>query len=575
MNIKKENQAKKVKPAQYAIDLINCAIIIQSSYLSTNKGRLRHLQEEDEKQTLSTLFEEAHNLFVDNIYDMETDYMNYLDTTGAIFYQAWKNNEAGLKNYADKSLQFGFTEIDLAKCENIESKYVNFESSFNSTILSLHSNSIKTYYFSSIDQDKNEFDISTCDEYGIGFYIKNIPNETKFRTYIKNGIDIYNPNDPVFTESCFISKNYEFDMTQKYRRTQVFDNKTFAAEGCDYYILNQVNNKVYFNCSDSMPNNYSIINYSFEQNGTDFDKIEDLAIKCAGKIDNYFSNYAFWLFSILLLALLVFDIVFGILTKTTGINDKYLENEQDENDNNDNEKNNVDTEQKNLKDNSSKSVSPREIDISLKTKSFSEIFKSNLKELHPILSLFYNSFVTPILFTSWIFVFNILTIFGFIAIYLTENQIEERIYSTDRRKFYYSISKEYLQIIYSIATSIGFTLIIRSISLVTYLQKEEVIKKYIKTKDKSKVVQDFAKSMLVRRIILGIFMLALTVFLFYYSTVFCGIYIHTQSGWFYSGIWSLLILWLVLNNLYIFIITIIEKRGCLKCSYYMKRLYPF
>ena len=118
-------------------------------------------------------------------------------------------------------------------------------------------------------------------------------------------------------------------------------------------------------------------------------------------------------------------------------------------------------------------------------------------------------------------------------------------------------------------------MIIRSISLVTYLQKEEVIKKYIKAKDKSKVVQDFAKSMLVRRIILGIFMLALTVFLFYYSTVFCGIYIHTQSGWFYSGIWSLLILWLVLNNLYIFIITIIEKGGCLKCSYYMKRLYPF
>lgn len=500
--------------------------------------------------------------------------MNYLDSTGGIFYQAWKNNEVGLKNYKDKSLQIEFNEIDLEKCKNFEGKLINFESYFNPSILSFDSNSIKSNYFSSFDQDKNEFNISRCEGYGISFYVNSIPNEEKFKTYFKNGIDIYNPNDPMFTDLCFISKNNEFDMSLKYRRTNIFENKTFTAEGCDYYNLNPVNSRIYFNCNNSMPMSYSMINYSFEKNEKDFDKIQDVAIKCAGKIDNYFSNYGFLLFLIMILALLLFDIIFVILTKTIELNDKYLENVKKEKNNN-NEKKNIDTEQNVLKDNPSKSVQPKEIVVSLKTKSFCEIFISNLKELHPILSLFYNSFVTPILITSWIFVFNILTVFGFIAVYLTEDDIEERIYSTNRSKFYYSISKEYQQIIYSILTSIGFALIIRAISVVTYLQKEEVIKEYLKEKDKNKIVKDFEKSMLVRRIIIAIFMLALTVFLFYYSTVFCGIYIHTQSGWFYSGIWSLLILWIVLNNIYIFIISLIEKGGSLKCSYYMKRFYPF
>ena len=79
-----------------------------------------------------------------------------------------------------------------------------------------------------------------------------------------------------------------------------------------------------------------------------------------------------------------------------------------------------------------------------------------------------------------------------------------------------------------------------------------------------------------RRIISGIFMLALIVFFFYYCVVFCGIYIKTQYGWFYSGIWSLLFNWVIFAPFYILIISLVEnKTDKASCVYYMKRLFIF
>lgn len=433
---------------------------------------------------------------------------------------------------------------------------------------------MKSFYFSSLDKNKNEFNISQCKQYSVGYHIYSIPNEYLYSVQINKGVDIYNPKDPTFVEPCFVSKNFDFDLTQKYRKSIIFGNKTFIAEGCEYQIFNYAQLMVFFNCPQgtSIPLNYSIIDYFLEKEDQDFDKVENLAIKCAGKVNNFVSNYAFWLFLMLLLAVIIFDIVFSILIKMKVIQDKILEKEEITNDC---EKNNVNTEERSINVKFPQFASPKEVKITLKTKTFCETFLSNLKELHPILSLVYNSFLTPVLFTSGIFIFNIFNIFGFNAVYFTEKQVEDRIYATNREKFIYPMSKEYLKIIYSIITSIGLIVVVRAISLVTLFQKENVIKEYAKAVDKIKIIQDFSKSQLMKRVIAGIIMIGLSTFLFYYSTVFCGMYIHTQSGWFNSGVWSLLIVWVVLSNFYIFVITVIETIGCVKCSYYMKRLFFF
>ena len=39
-------------------------------------------------------------------------------------------------------------------------------------------------------------------------------NSELYQYYGNKGIDIYNPNDTAFTDSCFISDNFKYDLTQ-------------------------------------------------------------------------------------------------------------------------------------------------------------------------------------------------------------------------------------------------------------------------------------------------------------------------------------------------------------------------
>ena len=170
-------------------------------------------------------------------------------------------------------------------------------------------------------------------------------------------------------------------------------------------------------------------------------------------------------------------------------------------------------------------------------------------------------------------------LFGFNALYFNETMIEDRITNKSRNDFVYPMKTEFEKIMASIATSIALTIIVKAIILVTLSQKTDLSNKLYSAKsneEKQRILNIFSKSYLARRIISGIFMLALIVFFFYYCVVFCGIYIKTQYGWFYSGIWSLFFNWIVFAPFYILIISLIENNsGNTPCVYYMKRLFIF
>jgi hypothetical protein len=75
-------------------------------------------------------------------------------------------------------------------------------------------------------------------------------------------------------------------------------------------------------------------------------------------------------------------------------------------------------------------------------------------------------------------------------------------------------------------------------------------------------------------------MLLLNVFFFVYCVVFCGVYVNTQYGWFYSGLWSLFFIWGVFSFVYIVIISLIQYLGqqntkIQKVVNYMKELFIF
>ena len=187
--------------------------------------------------------------------------------------------------------------------------------------------------------------------------------------------------------------------------------------------------------------------------------------------------------------------------------------------------------------------------------------------------------VVPPLVCLWFFVFNTLNVFGFNALYFNNTKIENRIYRKDRDNFAYPMRHEFDKIIYSILSMIALNVVVRAILLMTIGQRKELGRKVEAAKggeEQEKEIGMFTKRMMTRRLIAMAFMLVVNIFFWYYAIVFSGIYIKTQYGWAYSGIWSLFFNWVIFANIEIVILSVIEfKNGGEECVYYFKKLFLF
>ena len=86
---------------------------------------------------------------------------------------------------------------------------------------------------------------------------------------------------------------------------------------------------------------------------------------------------------------------------------------------------------------------------------------------------------------------------------------------------------------------------------------------------------DFKKKIFKRRLFAEIIILFFSLFSFFYVTVFCSIYRKTQINWFLGGIYCLIFEWVILSNLYIAIISFVQKKEKEDVVHYMKVLFCF
>ena len=147
--------------------------------------------------------------------------------------------------------------------------------------------------------------------------------------------------------------------------------------------------------------------------------------------------------------------------------------------------------------------------------------------------------------------------------------------------------KEFHKIILSILLQIALTALLRFLVIVTLKQRDnlEYSLKCCKLHGREEInneivarIDQFEDEMLIRRLIGGILMLFIVVFFFYYCVVFCGIYIHTQRNWLFSGIWSLFWNWVIFAPIFILIISFIEYKKAdsnAPLVYYLKKLFCF
>jgi hypothetical protein len=199
-------------------------------------------------------------------------------------------------------------------------------------------------------------------------------------------------------------------------------------------------------------------------------------------------------------------------------------------------------------------------------KSFFDIFKYNLKNYYPVVALFFRE---NRLNNVVIFVFSLFTLFGFNAIYLTENHIEDRIYDNSRSKFDYPVNNEAGVIFASIFTSLLVLAVVRLLASLIEKLKE-------------KNLQNQTLHM-VLEISFGVFCLAFSFFFWVYCIGFCGMYKNTQSGWIFACIWSLFFNWIVFGPVYMVVVSFIEWKLNMdpefkeeyKIMFYIKELLEF
>ena len=439
--------------------------------------------------------------------------------------------------------------------------------------------------------------------------------------YEDKKIFIYNKKDQVFTDPCYLSKEFEFDLTQKYRKNNVFQKVYYGNENCIYKSFDSKINRLEFDCdkfndfgtiaTNSTPISYGILYINVKKDFIeDSNKVYNLPIKCTRKIDNLGSNIAFWFFFIICIIEILYIIGINILTlgslkkisfvKGLKHDELYFhipreENENDEDkDSNDYQlpskakiKKNDKTSKYYTDVRSVKSDNSEKIGIDIFYKSFLECLIINFKELHPVATLCHASLISPLILHSWLFVFNTLILFGFNALLYYESLIEKRIFDKKRNNFDYPMRKEFHKIILSILCQVVFTILIKLVILVRLRQREDLKNSLIKYKLKPHEIinndivvriEQFQDEMLTRRLIGAAIMVIGIVFFFYYSVAFCGVYIKTQKNWFYSGIWSLFWNWIIFAPIYIVIISFLEfkrENSYDPLVYTLKRLFFF
>ena len=445
----------------------------------------------------------------------------------------------------------------------------------------------------------------------ITFYISSADINYNYQLaqyYQDRKINIYNKIDKAFVEPCYLSKFFDYDLTQKYRKNNVFQKRNYKSENCELFSFESKYNRLIFHCSKfEKTDKIEDLNYGsiyikiYKETIDNANKVYNLPIKCTKKIDDLGHNMAFWLFLIICSLEIIYIIGINILNlgslkgisyRKGLIHDELYYHIQKKIYEDDINSNNEKLKPKRKIVNGSRTI---EYDPETHTdigedkfyKSFKDCFLLNFKELHPIASLCHASIISPLIIHSWFFIFNTLALFGFNAIIYYEALIEKRIYDKKRNNFDYPMRKEFHKIILSILCQVALCILIKLIMIVWLSQRNDLKNGLTKLTlqaneeiNKSVIfrVDQFQNHMLPRRLLGGGIILLLVVFFFYYSVVFCGIYIKTQNNWFYSGIWSLFWNWVIFAPIYILIISFIENKKQNSYDplvYNLKRLFCF
>jgi hypothetical protein len=404
----------------------------------------------------------------------------------------------------------------------------------------------------------------------------------------KHTLNLYEVNSSSFIDKCYRG-DFDFDLTEKIKK-DIVDNhaiKTISPLSKNCYSSNydENNEKVILQCSSEDTDlmiAFKVENFSNEiESGSLFE--------CSTDIEHIEKNIAFWIYLVVTL-LTIIGIVFYVSVKYSEKQNSLMRINRaidydglNEVDSNSQPQQGQDTERvgalhSEVNELKVDVVKPEEIKLEPQsTDTFGMIFIKNFIELHPLINPFIPSLITPLSIRLAFFSFNFLNIFGFNAVFSTNDYLFDRYKTEDRDKFIFPIRDHFDKMISAIVCTMGVAALMRAIILVTYNKKKELsndIKD--KSKDRNEVVKEFRKEMIVSRCICVFIMMIITAWFFYFTIAWCNRYPKAQHSWGDACAWCLMFNYILFSTVYIVIISAVQcNPSCKECAYYMKRTFMF
>ena len=526
-----------------------------SLIIAGSKNGKRNLAESVSQKVLKRTKQTAQNFKI----PFDKEYMKMVMPLQNIYYHKIRSSKEAFEHYieSNKLAQISYVEVkEITKESNeyylLSANEENESNKIDTPVVSLN--------FEMISGDGRLLQEMKEDSNVLLHYSQSDPsykvvkiNEDLFEEYKLKGINIYNIEDPAFSNKCYSTnpEKFDYDLTQEYRKTNIFQNVSFALDNanCKYLGLDKNPGYITYECPQE---NKVSANLELQVKLLNDKVINHLALKCIGELSGLGKNIALWVFLIILLltsaviVLIKLDFIKEpqiVIPFSAGQHHVVCTTVGDEM--------------------NERKVSDIPIYIQ---KSFFDIFKYNIKNYYPIVALFFRE---NRLNNVVIFVFSLFTLFGFNAIYFTENHIEDRITSNSRSKFNYPVNNEADVIFASIFTSLLVLAVVRLLALLMEKLKEKDLQNQ--------------KLHMVLELAFGIFCLAFSLFFWVYCIGFCGMYKNTQSGWIFACIWSLIFNWIMFGPVYMIVVSIVEWKLNMdpefkeenKVMYYIKELFEF
>ena len=228
---------------QQIYDIIELAVYFLKYKI--NIQRLRNLEDQDSRSQLNYILDNAH-------------YLNYLINRQNNVNYNIQSDGLGLISFISYQKKFSKDESFLTYIKNITyiSNIIGYINISNEAILD--SNVLILTFFNGSLFDKEfegvKVNFSTNNEivdpndlknFYLYLYSSNIHfNFELANYYISKNIEIYNKYDKCFIEPCYFNTKFEFDLTQKYRKNNVFQKWSADNQYCKYHSFEEKSNTI-------------------------------------------------------------------------------------------------------------------------------------------------------------------------------------------------------------------------------------------------------------------------------------------------------------------------------------------